>query len=248
MDTLYPLMAIVFFSNIAESLAGFGAMVLALTLGAQFFNLEDLVPILIPLNLVVSLTVVIRCWKDTDHRELFLKIFPITLIGLPLGILAYQLAPGSLIQILFGVVIVTLGVFELARSLKYKNQEAKPLSLPASIAFLISGGFMQGLYGSGGPFVVYYASRTFTDKAKFRATISLLWLILNFFVTITLILTRKINVYTLQFSFYLLPFVLGGMVVGFLIHDRVSQKNFRLAVYGLLVLAGLSLLARQSFG
>jgi len=95
---------------------------------------------------------------------------------------------------------------------------------------------------------VYYASRTFTDKAKFRSTISLLWLILNFFVTITLILTRKINVYTLQFSLYLLPFVLGGMIVGFLIHDRVSQKNFRLAVYGLLVLAGLSLLARQTFG
>jgi uncharacterized membrane protein YfcA len=244
MDTLYPLMAIVFFANIAESLAGFGAMVLALTLGARYFNLEDLVPILIPLNLVVSLAVVIRHWQEIERRTLFLKIFPLTLLGLPLGILSYQLAPGLWIQALFGLVIVALGVFELLRAFKNHLHEAPPLSLPVSIGFLISGGIMQGLYGSGGPFVVYYASRAIPDKAKFRATLSLLWLVLNLFVVVSLILTRKINVYTIQFSLYLLPFVLAGMVVGFLIHNRVSQKNFRLGVYGLLVLAGLSLLYR----
>jgi len=244
MDTLYPLMAIVFFANIAESLASFGAMVLALTLGARYFAIEDLVPILVPLNLVVSLVVVIRQWKEIDRKILFLKIFPYTLIGLPLGILAYQFAPGIWIQAMFGVVIVGLGIFELTRAFKSHLQEAPPLSLPTSIAFLISGGIMQGLYGSGGPLVVYYSSRAMTDKAKFRATLALLWLILNFFVVVSLILTRKINVYTIQFSLYLLPFVLAGMTVGFLIHHRVSQKNFRLGVYGLLVLAGLSLLYR----
>lgn len=241
-------MIIVFFANIVESLAGFGATVLALTFGAQFFAIEDLIPILVPLNLLLSLTLVIRYWENLNRKELLTRILPFAAIGMPIGMVIYQFAPGKTLKLIFGGVVVLLGVFELARGLLARGKPevaAKKLSLAQSAIFLVSGGIMQGLYASGGPFIVYYASRAIPDKREFRTTLSVLWLILNFFLTGTLIATQKMTSYTLKFSLYLLPCVVAGMIVGMLVHERVSEKFFRTAVYVLLVGAGLSLLWRS---
>lgn len=248
MDSLWPLMIIVFFANTVESLAGFGATVLALTFGAQFFAIEDLIPILLPLNLILSLTIVIRYWESLNRKELLTRILPFALVGMPIGIAIYQLAPGKTLKLVFGVVVVLLGLFELTRAFIARGKPemaAKKPSLLQSATFLISGGIMQGLYASGGPFIVYYASRAIPDKREFRTTLSALWLILNFFLTGTLIATNKMTSYTLKFSLYLLPCVVAGMIIGMLVHDRVSEKSFRTAVYVLLVGAGLSLLWRS---
>lgn len=244
MDSILPLLVIVFFANLIEALAGFGATVLALTFGAQFFAIEDLIPILVPLNLILSLTIVIRYWEDLDRRELLTRILPLTAIGLPVGLLIYQLAPGQTLKIAFGAVVVVLGAFELLVMMLKKDVETKKLPLWQSGLFLVSGGIMQGLYASGGPFVVYYASRAIPDKRKFRTTLSVLWFILNFFVTGTLIATDKLTSYTLKFSAALFPCVIAGMIVGMLVHERVSERAFRAGVYALLVGAGASLLWR----
>jgi uncharacterized membrane protein YfcA len=250
METLFPLMIIVFFSNLTEACAGFGATILAIIFGARFFAIEDLIPMLVPLNLLLSLVIVVRYFGDIDRRALLTKILPITGIGMPIGIAIFQSAPSRTLKIAFGVIVVILGLFELSSDalarLKGRKVAQKKLPFWQGALFLLGGGIMQGLYASGGPFVVYFASREITDKKRFRTTLALLWLILNLVLTSSLFFSGKITRFTLQYSLYLLPAVLLGMWVGIKVHDRVSESTFRRIVYALLVLAGSSLAYRTA--
>jgi len=245
METLFPLMLIVFFSNLTEACAGFGATILAIIFGARFFAIEDLIPILVPLNLLLSLVIVVRYFGDIDRRALLTRILPITGVGMPIGIAIFQSAPSRALKIAFGIIVVILGLFELSSEAfaraKGKKSVQKKLPFWKGAIFLLGGGIMQGLYASGGPFVVYFASREIADKRKFRTTLALLWLILNLVLASSLFFTGKITRFTLEYSLYLLPAVLAGMFIGMKVHDRVSESTFRRIVYALLVLAGSSL-------
>lgn len=244
MDSLAPIMVIVFIANVVESIAGFGATILALTLGAQFFPIEELIPILVPLNVLLSAYIVLSYRRDIQWKLLRTRILPFTLIGMPIGIWIFKLAPGNSLKLAFGIIVVVLGVFELVRGLRVRKVAPPPLGFASSAAFLTAGGIMQGLYASGGPFVVYYFSRSNQDKGVFRTTLSCLWLVLNLVLSLSLIVSEKVNSYTLQFSIYLLPFVLAGIFVGTRVHNWVSEKQFKLGVYALLSLAGVSLIYR----
>jgi uncharacterized membrane protein YfcA len=250
METLFPLMAIVFFSNVTEACAGFGATILALIFGARYFAIEDLIPILVPLNLLLSLTIVLRYRGDIDWRALGSRILLLTGIGMPIGIAIFQYAPSRSLKIAFGVIVVLLGLFELTSEAlaRKKGGRAKdrPLRPWQGFLFLFGGGIMQGLYASGGPFVVYYASREIAEKRRFRTTLAMLWLILNLVLTGSLVFTGKLTRFTLSYSLYLLPAVLLGMFAGMKLHDRVSEATFRRLVYALLVVAGASLAYRTT--
>ena len=259
METLFPLMGIVFLSNLTEACAGFGSTILAIIFGARYFSIEDLIPILVPLNLLLSLTIVLRYPRDVDRKALVSRILPLTGIGMPIGIAIFQYAPSRALKIAFGVIVVLLGLFELATEALAKTKAsragtpagktaAQNRGLPAwqGVLFLLGGGVMQGLYASGGPFVVYYASREIRDKRKFRTTLALLWLILNIVLVASLILTGKLTRFTLLYSLYLLPALLLGMGAGMKVHDRVSETVFRRLVYALLVVAGASLAYRTA--
>jgi uncharacterized protein len=247
-DTLLPLMILVFFSNTVESAAGFGATLLALTFGAQFFSIEDLIPILVPLNLLLSLVITLKNQREINAQLLFKRILPLAALGLPMGMILFHSLSGNLLKPLFASIISLLALFELIRIFFFSEKESRPLHPVLGGLFLFFGGVMQGLYASGGPFIVYYASRTFKDKAQFRTTLSALWLILNFFLCSSLIFSRQLTPYTLQFSAYLLPFVLAGLMLGLQVNRWVSEKQFRKIVYFLLLFAGLSLLYRSSIG
>ncbi len=245
MEILFPLLIIVFLSNLTEACAGFGATILALIFGARFIAIEDLIPILVPLNLILSLIIVFRYFGDVDRNTLLKRILPLAGLGMPIGIAIFQIAPSKVLKLAFGLIVAALGIFELINAAIHRRRAMvvsdRELPFWQSCLFLVSGGIMQGLYASGGPFIVYYASRKIHDRRKFRTTLSLLWLVLNSVLFGSLLWTGKINRFTLQYSGYLLPAVLLGTFAGIKLHERVSEATFKLIVYGLLALAGLSL-------
>ncbi len=252
MEKLIPLMTIVFFSNLVEACAGFGATILAIIFGAQFFSIEELIPMLVPLNLILSIVIVLRYWRDVDRRVLFTKILPWAGAALPIGILIFNIAPSRALKLGFGIVVALLGLMELATvSLAHRRgaglgNPRKKLSPMQGRFLLAAGGIMQGLYASGGPFIVYFASREIPDKRQFRTTLALLWLILNTALFFSLIFSGKIGAESLRNSAFLLPAVLAGMFTGMRVHERVSEATFRIIVYALLTVAGASLAYRTA--
>ena len=236
------LAVIVLTANTVEAMAGFGATVIAVTLGSQFMPIEQLVPMLVPVNLFLSAWIVARHRGHIDRRELGRYILPFAGLGLPVGFAVFALTPGRILEVLFGVFVVCFALREIALYLKSNGKTPARLPTWQGALWLFGGGIAQGLYASGGPMVVYYASRAIADKSAFRATLSTLWLILGTVLAVAHYLTGKADLGTYKASAWLLLPLVGGIVLGELLHDRIPQEKFRFVVMILLSIAGAGLL------
>ena len=236
---------IVLVGNITEAVTGFGSTVIAVTLGAHLYPIHYLVPIFVPLNIIISGYFVLRYNYAIEHSVLWGRILPLTIPGILLGISIFNFAQNTMLKIAYGVFIVGFSTYELAHILRASKQvKPKPLSPLQSALCLTSGGIMQAIYLSGGPLVVYYASRKLLNKRNFRSTLSALWLVLNIFLLISHVFTGKTTFTTLKASGMLLPALLAGIVIGEWLHHRIPEKTFRILVFLLLIVAGASLIIK----
>ena len=70
-----------------------------------------------------------------------------------------------------------------------------------------------------------------------------MWLLTNTTLTISYAATGRLTAESLCYMAQLLPLILVGMVFGERLHHRVNERVFRIVVFGILVLAGISILA-----
>lgn len=234
------LAAVVFLAFGIEAALGFGCNVLAVTMAVHLLPLDVLLPVLVALNLVVSSWIALRHRDGIDHALLFRRILPLMLLGMPFGMLLFNVASGPWLKGGFGVFVTLLAAVELWRSLRQPAAPA-PLSTPASVVALAGAGLMHGLYASGGPLAVYYASRSIGDKRRFRSTLSLLWLLLNLVLYAGYLWRGAVTLTTLRLAApQLLPLV-AGIFAGERLHTHIDERTFRRLVFALLLAGGVVL-------
>lgn len=244
--TLVLFLAVVLLAFVTEAVVGFGSTVLVVTLGAHLYPLDTLLAAFVPVNLLLSLYLVARHHGGIDRRVLFRRVLPFVGLGLPLGMVAFQLRDATLLQTGFAAFVVLIAGLELGRVAFARTDAApRPLALPATAGVLFAGGIIHGIYGSGGPMIVYYASRALPDKRAFRSTLSALWLILNAVLVTGYAASGVLTPESGRLSLWLLPALVAGLWAGERIHGRVKPRPFRISVFALLFLAGCALLARS---
>jgi len=200
----------------------------------------------VPLNLVLSAVFVWRGRRSVDVQLLFTRIVPAMLVGLPFGLVAFRFVPAAWLARAFAVFVLVLGVVELRRELRSEdNAASRPLSRAVSLSLLFVGGVIHGAFATGGPMAVYVAGRTLGgDKARFRATLSTLWLVLNAVVAAGYVIMKRIDRTSARETALLFVPLLIGIAVGEMAHRRVPMRLFRRGVFTLLALAGVVLLLR----
>jgi hypothetical protein len=167
------------------------------------------------------------------------------LIGLIIGASIFNFVQGLILKKIFGILIFLLSSNELLNILiKKQRVNLSPFSKFQSISWLIFSGIIHGIYACGGPFLVYYITRLQFNKQTFRSTLSLLWLILNAILTLNYINTGDINMETIKSSIILFPTLPAGIILGELIHHRISERTFNIFIFVLLLIAGISLLVK----
>lgn len=228
-----------------EAVVGFGSTVLAVTFGAQLLPLEALLPAFIPLNLVLSTALVARNARFVDTRVLGRRILPFVGVGLVVGLGLFRLRNATSLELALAAFVVTLSVLELARLARPLGPEERPLAPAAGAILLGLGGVAHGLFGSGGPMVVYVASRELVGKARFRATLSALWLLLNAVLIVNYAALGLIDRASLGRSLALAPSLLLALPLGEWLHQRLPEAAFRPMVYVVLLVGGLALAARH---
>jgi uncharacterized membrane protein YfcA len=122
------------------------------------------------------------------------------------------------------------------------------LSAPVAAASLVGAGVVHGLFACGGPMLVYVVGRELADKARFRATLSAVWLLLNLVLLVTYAVSGTLDAGTLRASATMLVSLVVGLVVGEQLHRRLPERAFRIAVFALLLFAGGALLVRSALG
>lgn len=231
-----------------EAVVGFGSTVLAVTLGAQLMPVDVLLPAFVPLNLALSAVLVARHARDVDGRLLGRRVLPFVGAGMVVGMGLFRLGSAASLEIALAGFVVTLAVVELARLRRAESAEAQKLAPAAAAALLGVGGVAHGLFGSGGPMVVYVASRELAGKARFRATLSALWLVLNAVLVAGYAQQGLIGRASIGRSLALVPSLLAAIPLGEWLHRRLPEARFRPIVYVVLLVAGLSLAARHALG
>jgi uncharacterized protein len=224
-----------------EGAIGFGGTVLAASVGAQLVPLEVLLPAFVILNLVLSTWLLGRGRDAIAWRTLGVEVAPPVAIGAAVGLALFHLPGQSWLILAFGVFVIGLAVFQLARP-----TDTEPLARVPRIALLVLGGIAHGLFGTGGPMIVYVVRRRLPDKRAFRATLAVLWLVLN---TALLVNFASAGLYVAPVDHALVAIgvtIVPGLVLGELVHQKLDPTRFERAVWLLLLVAGVALVIRTA--
>ena len=105
---------------------------------------------------------------------LAVEVAPAVGVGAAIGLALFHLPAKHVLALAFGVFVVGLATLQLARP----GGEAARAPVAARL-LLGLGGVAHGLFGTGGPMIVYVVRRRLADKRAFRATLAVLWFVLN---------------------------------------------------------------------
>jgi len=225
-----------------ETYLGFGSTIIALSLGIFLFPIETLLPALVTIGTLQSLWLIIRWHSHIRWKVILAGILPMAAIGLAAGILLRDYAAETLLITLLGLFIIVTSTLELIALFRSSAAPRTPLNLWIAAPVIFAGGLFQGLFASGGPPIVYYAGRAIDDPAQFRSTLSVLWLILNLALLISMWAGGQAGVLTLELAALVLPGFIAGVVIGSFI--KMKSKTFKAATWAMLLIIGTVLLVR----
>lgn len=246
MDPLsYPYVVLAgaaFLGFTAQTMSGFGGMLVALTAGAFVAPIPELLPLLVPASLFQMLVVGARHWRAARWRLLLTAVLPLMAGGAVLGyLLATRLAVHTLARA-FGAAVASFAAYELWALSRAGAPVRPPLPRPLAFLGLVAAGVLQGAYATGGPPLVYVLGRAQLDKAALRATLTMAFLPLNVGIVSGYLLEGRLTVDHALPLGVLLGVTTLGLGVGEWLHGAVDERRFRLVVFVLLLLAGGALL------
>jgi uncharacterized membrane protein YfcA len=233
------LAAIVAGAFAVEAATGFGATVLAVTLGVHLYPLGQLLPVLVPLGVTLSAFNAWRLRGHVDRALLLSRILPLMGAGLAIGLAIFERASSSALQRVYGVFVVAVAVSELWR-MRAGAGASRPLPPLAARGAILGAGVIHGLFSSGGPLLVWALGRLSIEKAAFRATLSTVWFVLGATLTTAYAWSGRVGLASLAASGALLPALGVALLAGEWTHQRLDEGRFRIFIYGLLVIAGLT--------
>jgi len=223
-----------------EAVTGFGSIVIALSLGALVLPIDQVLPVLVPLNICMTGYLVRRHWKMVDRSLLLGTILPAMVCGTALGYLLLPYLDTQALKAAFGALVLWFAARELWRMRHATTPPRRPRWLTRLLAF--GAGISHGLFASGGPLLVYGLAGTRLDKTRLRATLMTVWLTLNGLLTLAFLVDGRLQPALPQVAAYA-PLLLVGVWLGERLHRRFDERHFRIAIYLLLLITGLLLLA-----
>jgi uncharacterized membrane protein YfcA len=232
------LAAVVMVAIALESIVGFGATVLVLSLGTWVLPVTALLPAYIPVNMALSASIAWRDWRHVDGALLARRVLPMAGAGLLVGLSLYRYAARPELQRAFGVMVVLIGLNELR----------KELSAPVSVvvgrargnALLLAGGVVHGVFGTGGVLIVAALAGDRLEKRRMRATLAAMWLVMNAAMMANFIGHGAVGATSLRRSALLLPAVALGGALGDWVHRRVAERPFRIGMALVMTAAGVA--------
>ena len=240
-SNLIWLAVIVLASFSTQAMSGFGSTILALTLGVHLFTIDELLPVLVALDLVVNLYIVTRHRRHIDRSLLYRTIIPAMGAGLVVGLVAFYSVQGAVLEKIFGYLVMVLSIRELYRIFS-TTQDQNALSTLKSGAYMAAAGFIHGIYASGGPLLIYAVGKQNLPKSVFRATLASVWLLFSIILTGFYVFSGKLTAGSLQLILILLPVILIGILAGEWLHHRIDEYRFKIFVFAVLLFAGLSII------
>jgi uncharacterized membrane protein YfcA len=246
---------VILLTHFIEGITGFGCTVLALPFCISLIGIKVAVPVLIVIGGLLALYIIIIDFKNIVWKE-YIKIVSFVILGLPIGMWLFNILPDAILKKLLGVFMIVVAVRGLYLAFKSKSavecreeagHDAVSVGLVAITSLkkyllnfiLFFGGIIHGAFGSGGPFIVIYATKALPDKSNFRATLCMLWVTLNSIMIFKNIKSGVMTTPVCELILWMLPFLAAGMILGNYTHKKINGNSFLKVVYVVLLLSGV---------
>lgn len=223
-------------SYFIESIFGFGGTVVFIGIAGLFFDFKELVYISMLVSCVSSATILAQSWRHFNMAH-FRRILAVAFPFLVLGTLMISLMGSPWLLKGFAALLICYGLhgllmpdFRPPRSVKY--------------AFVALGGFVQGVFTTGGPFVLMGYRREFADKTQLKATMAGFFLVCNLWRILQTNLTDGRAIEAIKsYGWIVLP-VIGGVLAGHLLHLRLPEKVFQRCLLAGMLMIGCVLMLK----
>lgn len=234
---------VIVFANIIQGITGFAGTLLAMPFLIMIIDLETAKHVLNFTGILASLYILCKDWRYVNTSEVKIILLWMS-IGLVIGIVGYNFLPTELLLILFPFFILIIALKGLYGHIN--GQASTPLpeqqqTTHSQRLLLGLAGIIHGLFVSGGPLLVAYMSKRQQKKEEFRATLSVVWLILNSIILIQSLFLGQITSSIYMYCAIAIVPLFIGILIGSALLQKMSQRSFMLLSYILLVISGISL-------
>jgi len=222
-------------------LLGFGAGLIAVgTLALVMPEIRDVVVMLLLVNLPAELWVVWESRREIAWRQV-LTLFVGIAVGIPAGAWALDAGDPSILLPVLGVFLVVVGSAFLA------GRERRSRQLPAWTAPPVGllSGILTGLFGTGGPPLIFYYQLSGVEKRVFRGNLMAIFMLMTLVRVPSYAAFDLITWPRIWSSVAVFPAVLLGAVIGYHVHLSLDENAFRRLVSIALVIIGVVLLLRS---
>ena len=213
---------IMFIGYFVQTITGFGSTLIILTLGILFFQLYEILPIVLLLNVIMCFSMVLIHYKNIDYSFLLKNIFSYMGLGFVLGLWTTQWIQKFSLPLnkLIAGLIFMLSLFEFF--LLYKNKSFKIQNPIFARFWVFISGIVHAIFATGGPFLVYGISHYNIDKFVFRISLIFVWLIFDSL----LLIHHSINLEQFKTSLFMMLVLPVSMTL-----DKGFTKKFLLNIF-----------------
>ena len=226
LETLTPVQlavsaAILAVAYFVRGIAGFGSGLIAVPLLAFVLPFSLVVPLMILLDYLASLSQGMRNRSDVRWKEI-VPLIPFSLIGVVIAMRFLTQADALVLIKALGVFVILYGLYTLS-GFRPKAGAARGWGVLAGV----SGGVIGTLFGTGGPFYVSYFDARGLDKAAFRATLATMFLLDGAGRLVGYAVAGHFTEKFLLLVALALPIMALFMYLGGHVHTRLTQAAFQ---------------------
>jgi len=193
-----------------------------------------------PVDLLLGYpTNIIIAWRERKSIKwsLCIPLVILVMIGSIPGIFFLKNADTNFIKILFGFVIIFIGIEMLLR--EFQSKKVRQSRIVLGLIGIFSG-LLCGLYGIGA-LLGAYVNRVTEDSHSFKANICVVFLFENTFRIFFYMMYGIITLDVWKQMIFLIPIMLVGLALGILSGKVLDEKIVRKMVIIMLIVSGIAL-------
>lgn len=243
LDTLTPLQltasaAILAVAFLVRGVAGFGSGLIAIPILTLMMPLSIVVPLMVLLDYIASLSHGLKNRDEIRWNEI-LPMIPFSILGVVIALFFLSQSDALMLTKALGVFIILYAFYTLS-GFTPKAGATRAWGWLAGL----SGGMIGTLFGTGGPLYVTYFKARGLNKAAFRTTLAVTFLLDGAGRIVGFASTGSFNMEFITLIAMALPVMAVFMYIGEHIHTKITQLQFQRAISVLLLMSGSVLLIK----
>ena len=222
------------FAYAIESIFGFGGTIIFLGISGFFFDFNSLLKLAMIVGLSSGLAVLIQSYKYVSLKHL-IKILIYTIPGALIGTYFISYFASDILIKIFALILIIYGCFNLF---------FPDIRFPQFLKnfFVILGGFIQGIYTIGGPFVLMGYKDYFSSKQELRSTMAGYFFIINSLRAIFFMFLGGSYLEIVKIYYPIALLVMLSVWLGYFIHKQIPEILFKKLIIIAITLIGVLIL------